>query len=239
MHRPKPSKPHQLRDPRALRSDFTGIAHLGADNRTDLGTYLGSARNLVAESTSLRGRRADTKRRKGTRKAADRENCRRAPTTVRYAATPGAKADAVFLERSDHLSNSGPDGAVFFTDGSILVDGKTFGIIKGSARDDTSAALCTIGPSDPSCRCNSILRSLELFGRARVQAYCAIASGARLHHIEVRMLSPSHAISLCVRRPSAYFLPPSFGSGGRFRSESVGAFRRNRWPHCLGFCPVA
>jgi hypothetical protein len=119
-------------------------------------------------------RRADTNRRKRTRKGADRENCRRAPTTVRYAVTPGAKADAVFLERSDHLSNSGPDRAVFFTDGSILVDGKTFGIITGLARDDTSAALCTIGPSDPSCRCNSILRSLELFGRARVQAYCAM-----------------------------------------------------------------
>jgi hypothetical protein len=76
-------------------------------------------------------RRADTNRRKRTRKGADRENCRRAPTTVRYAVTPGAKADAVFLERSDHLSNSGPDGAVFFTDGSILVDGKTW-IGKGS-----------------------------------------------------------------------------------------------------------
>ena len=29
--------------------------------------------------------------------------------------------------------------------------------------------------------------------------------------------------------------PPSFGLGGRFRSESVVAFRRNRWPLCLGF----
>src|SRR5437016_8549599 len=29
--------------------------------------------------------------------------------------------------------------------------------------------------------------------------------------------------------------PPSSGSGDRFRSESVAAFRRNRWPLCLGF----
>ncbi|WP_247531449.1 hypothetical protein, partial [Bradyrhizobium sp. 162] len=29
--------------------------------------------------------------------------------------------------------------------------------------------------------------------------------------------------------------PHSFGSGGRFRSESVAAFRRNRWPLCPGF----
>src|SRR5258707_6395933 len=29
--------------------------------------------------------------------------------------------------------------------------------------------------------------------------------------------------------------PPSFGLGGRFRSESLAAFRRNRWPLCLGF----
>src|SRR5882757_6777983 len=29
--------------------------------------------------------------------------------------------------------------------------------------------------------------------------------------------------------------PPSFGLAGRFRSESVAAFRRNRWPLCLGF----
>jgi hypothetical protein len=29
--------------------------------------------------------------------------------------------------------------------------------------------------------------------------------------------------------------PPWFGSGGRFRSDWVAAFRRNRWPHSLGF----
>src|SRR5579871_3410645 len=29
--------------------------------------------------------------------------------------------------------------------------------------------------------------------------------------------------------------PPSFGSGGRFRSDWVAAFRRNRWPLSLGF----
>jgi hypothetical protein len=131
MHRPKPSKPRQLRDPCAHHCDQTSLASHTSAPTIELtwALMLGSARNLVAESTSLRGRRADTNRRKGTRKAADRENCRRA--TVRYAATPGAKADAVFLERSDHLSNSGPDGAVFFTDGSILVDGKTW-IGKGS-----------------------------------------------------------------------------------------------------------
>lgn len=34
--------------------------------------------------------------------------------------------------------------------------------------------------------------------------------------------------------------PHSFGSGGRFRSESVAAFRRNRWPLCPGFrTPIA
>jgi hypothetical protein len=36
--------------------------------------------------------------------------------------------------------------------------------------------------------------------------------------------------------------PPSLGLGGRFGSELVAAFRRNRWPPCLGFrrkAPIA
>jgi hypothetical protein len=33
--------------------------------------------------------------------------------------------------------------------------------------------------------------------------------------------------------------PPSFGFGGRFRSDWVAAFRRNRWPLCVGFRNVA
>src|SRR5258707_2081572 len=57
-------------------------------------------------------------------------------------------------------------------------------------------------------------------------SHCVNRKRRTLPRSDCRQRSPSHPIN----RVAAFV-----GLGGRFRSESMAAFRRNRWPLCLGF----